>query len=79
MDRKGSYRVLVTYGTVRNATYVAGSTKEDAEKLKATAIRLGYRDARVVTEEAYAAMFAENPPPDRRRSSGPRGAAAKAR
>jgi len=45
------YRIICTYGTKRGMLYAAVDNPEDARKLKATAISLGYRDAYIDTVE----------------------------
>jgi len=79
METQQKWRVLVTYGTMRNATYACVPTKEDAEKLKDTAFNLGYRDARIVEDRGDAPSFYENATPERCGSSRPKRAYQKAR
>ena len=39
---------FIHYGQIRDMTYAYADNRKDAEALKATAISLGYRDARIV-------------------------------
>jgi hypothetical protein len=45
------YVVVVTYGTVRDLCYAKTTDRDGAEKLKALAISLGYKDARIESRE----------------------------
>lgn len=47
--------IEVTYGTREHMVYARTEKPDDAEALKAAAIRLGYRDARIVKESAFRA------------------------
>ena len=51
MRERTIWRVLVTYCRQENAVYAAVSDPESARKLKALAVSLGYRDARIQSVE----------------------------
>ena len=55
--RNQRFRVVVTYGTMRNATYADVPDFDAATKLRACARRLNYHDAEIVPyypEDRYA-------------------------
>jgi len=56
-----TYAVLVTYGNAYpNSRFASGvKTYEDAERLKALAVSLGYRDAEIVDAETLRKIMAQ--------------------
>lgn len=64
-EKEKIWIVEVTYGTRPHSIYASVPSQESAEKLREAALKLGYRDAKVVSAEEFYKAQEES----RRRSS----------
>lgn len=53
MRSSENYVVVVTHGLHRNVTYATVPSRDSAVKLKADAIKMGYKDAKVMLEADF--------------------------